>query len=124
MTDYAELGAAIGRLTAEKNKAYGDSFAKCGAFLELLYPDGVKVERYRDMLAIVRVWDKLMRIATHRDAMGEDPWRDVAGYALLGVANQAVTPDKYMDRQALCCCSTSSGGNTYYCPHHGLVQRG
>ena len=124
MTDFAELGAAIGRVTNEKNKAYGNSFAKCGEFLKLLYPDGVKTGQYLDMLAVVRVYDKLMRIATHKDALGEDPWRDVAGYALLGVASQTVTPDKYMERQALCCCSTSSGGNTYYCPHHGRVQRG
>lgn len=35
------------------------------------------------MLAIVRVFDKMMRIATDKDAFGEDPWRDIAGYAIL-----------------------------------------
>lgn len=132
MTDFAELGAAIGRLVNEKNRAYGDSFAKCGEFLKLLYPDGVKPEQYRDMLAVVRVWDKLMRIATHKDALGEDPWRDIAGYSLLAVARQVETEGKYhltvryTPAEATCVCPTSTGNtaNTYYCPRHGLVQRG
>ena len=34
--------------------------------------------------AVVRVLDKLFRIATDRDALGESPWRDIAGYGLLG----------------------------------------
>lgn len=80
------LGANIGKLVAEKNAAYGDSFNKCGEFLKLLYPNGVKPEQYADMLALVRVFDKQMRIATAKDALGENPWRDVAGYGILGVA--------------------------------------
>jgi hypothetical protein len=30
--------------------------------------------------------DKLFRIATARDALGESPYRDIAGYGLLGAA--------------------------------------
>ena len=40
-----------------------------------------------DMLAITRVIDKLFRIATKKDAFGESPWRDICGYAILGIAN-------------------------------------
>lgn len=81
---YEELGTEIGRLVQEKNTAYGDAFAKSGEILRILYPDGVRPEQYRDMLAIVRILDKLFRIATAKDAFGESPFRDVAGYGLLG----------------------------------------
>jgi len=82
---YAEIGLAIGELVDVKNEAYGDSFNKCSAFLELLYPNGVPVSAYRDMLSMVRIFDKQMRIATDRDALGEDPFRDIGGYAVLAV---------------------------------------
>jgi hypothetical protein len=75
----------LSNLLVEKNEAYGDSFAKASGILELLYPDGVPVSKYSDMLAIVRTVDKLFRIATDKDALGESPWEDVAGYALLAL---------------------------------------
>lgn len=77
------IAESIASTVAEKNAAYGDSFAKAGDILETLYPNGITREQYRDMLAVVRVVDKLFRIATDRDALGESPWRDIAGYALL-----------------------------------------
>lgn len=80
---YQFIGESIGKLVDEKNKAYGDSFNKAGDFLKLLYPNGVSPEQYSDMLAIVRIFDKLMRIATDKDALGENPFRDIGGYAIL-----------------------------------------
>lgn len=82
---YEELGKEIGALVDEKNAAYGDSFNQAGKFLEILYPDGIPVSAYTDALCIVRIFDKLKRIATDKDALGENPYRDVAGYALLGI---------------------------------------
>lgn len=82
-TDYEEIGREIGKLVAEKNKAYGDAFHKSDEFLQLLYPDGIETVQYSDMLAVVRVFDKLMRIANQKDAFGESPWKDVAGYGIL-----------------------------------------
>lgn len=84
---YEELGQEIGKLVDEKNQAYGDSFAKSGEFLKLLYPDGIKPEQYIDALALVRIFDKQKRIATHKNAFGESPWRDLTGYGLLGEMN-------------------------------------
>lgn len=78
------MGAAIGALVTEKNAAYGDSFAKCGEFLRLLFPNGIQPEQYDDALALVRIFDKQMRIATRKDAFGESPYKDIAGYGLLG----------------------------------------
>ena len=85
--DYVAMGTAIGALVQEKNAAYGDSFACSGEFLRLLYPNGIAPEQYLDALGVVRVFDKLKRIATDKDALGETPWRDIAGYGLLGWAN-------------------------------------
>lgn len=83
---YQKTGLEIGKLVAEKQAAYGDSFGKSGKVLELLYPDGISPEQYRDALTVVRIVDKLFRIATRKDAFGESPYKDIAGYGLLGVA--------------------------------------
>jgi hypothetical protein len=78
------LGEELVELTVEKNQAYGDSFANSGVILKALYPSGVRPDQYRDMLAVARVVDKLGRIANRPAAFGESPWKDIAGYALLG----------------------------------------
>ena len=77
------IAASIAATVAEKNAAYGDSFAQAGDILAILYPAGIAPNQYADALAVVRVIDKLFRVATDRDALGESPWRDIAGYALL-----------------------------------------
>ena len=82
---FSEIAAECAALVEQKNTAYGNAFDKCAGFLKLLYPDGIQPESYGDMLAMVRIFDKQMRIATDRDAFGEDPYRDILGYALLAV---------------------------------------
>lgn len=82
---FEKIAAEVGKLVTEKNKAYGNSFSDCSKFLEILYPDGITPENYGDMLCVVRMFDKLKRIATKKDAFGESPYRDIAGYALLGI---------------------------------------
>lgn len=85
--NYESIGTQIGKLVQEKNEAYGDSFGQACKILEVLYPDGISPSQYRDALAITRVIDKLFRLANKKDAFGESPWRDICGYAILGVAN-------------------------------------
>jgi hypothetical protein len=85
VSDFAAIGSEIGAMVAEKNRAYGSSFDKSSDFLTILYPSGITPEQYGDMLAIVRIFDKMMRIATDRDAFGEDPFKDIVGYGLLSV---------------------------------------
>lgn len=80
---YSQRGKEIGELVERKNKAYGDSFAKSGDILRILYPNGIKPDQYDDVLAITRIIDKLFRIATDRDGLGESPYLDISGYALL-----------------------------------------
>ena len=84
---YEKIGKQIGELVDQKNAAYGSSFAEAHKILSVLYPSGIKPEQYTDALAIIRVIDKLFRIATKKDAFGESPWQDIAGYGMLGVAN-------------------------------------
>lgn len=82
---YPELGQKIGELVAVKSEAYGDSVGKCGDYLRLLYPSGIKPEQYGDALLLARDFDKNMRIANDKNAFGENPYIDKAGYALRGV---------------------------------------
>ena len=92
---YKDIGIEIGSLVDEKNAAYGSSFAECHKILSVLYPAGIKPDQYTDALAIIRVIDKLFRIANKKDAFGESPWRDIAGYAILGVHNDTRRKEDY-----------------------------
>lgn len=83
---FEQRGTELGKLVDQKQAAYGDSFGKSGDVMRLLYPNGIDSEQLDDALAVVRVVDKLFRIATNRDALGESPWEDIAGYGLLGAA--------------------------------------
>lgn len=87
MKDYIGIAKDIGSLVQEKQEAYGDSFSKSEKIINILYPNGVKPENYRDLLTVTRIIDKLFRIATRKNAFGESPYRDIAGYALLGIAS-------------------------------------
>lgn len=86
--DFENIGKQIGKLLVEKNKAYGSSFSKCGEFLKLLYPDGITPDSYTDVLLLVRMFDKFMRIANDKSAFNESPYQDLAGYAILGIAKE------------------------------------
>ena len=91
--DLREVASSMSSLVIEKRRAYGDSFTKSGEILSILYPDGVPPEAFSDMLAIVRILDKLVRISTSAgfaDVMNESPWKDICGYAMLGIANDEV----------------------------------
>lgn len=81
---FAGIAAEVAALVTEKNAAYGSSFETCGEFLRLLYPAGLAPHQYGDALALVRMFDKMMRISRNAGAFGENPWRDLMGYALLG----------------------------------------
>lgn len=82
---YETVGQEIGDLVAEKQIAYGDSFGKSQQVMALLYPNGISVEQMADALTVVRIIDKLFRIANKKDAFNESPYRDIVGYGLLAV---------------------------------------
>ena len=80
---FMEKTKELGELLTEKNQAYGNAFEKTTKILELLYPNGISVSQYKDVHVIVRILDKLSRIARDNDPMGEDPFKDISGYAIL-----------------------------------------
>lgn len=80
---YHEIASKLADITEEKNKAYGNSVGDTPKILALLYPGGVPLDKYLDMLSIVRILDKIKRIATDKDALGESPYADILGYCLL-----------------------------------------
>lgn len=81
---YEQVGSEIGKLVSIKQKQYGNSFGKTPEFLKILYPNGITLEQYNDMLALVRDFDKSMRIANGNQG-NEDAWQDKVGYSLLSV---------------------------------------
>lgn len=80
---YEDRGRALGALVDRKQREYGDSFHRSAAIIRALWPNGIPVEAYTDALAVIRVIDKLFRVSAGRVG-DEDPWRDIAGYGLLG----------------------------------------
>ena len=86
---YEKKGQEIGKLVDEKQAAYGDSFGKSGEIMKILYPEGINPEQYKDALAIIRIIDKLFRIANDKGYGGENPFMDIAGYGLLGSVQDA-----------------------------------
>jgi len=86
MKDFKQIATELGELVTAKNKAYGDSFARSGEVLKIMYPNGVKPEQYADLLCLTRILDKLFRIA---NGQMEDSYEDLAGYSILGIHRQS-----------------------------------
>lgn len=88
MNQYTKAALNLAELVTKKQVAYGDSFGQSGRIIEVLYPKGISPDQYADALAIIRVIDKLFRIANKKYAFVENPWADIAGYALLSLVQQ------------------------------------
>lgn len=102
---FRNLGAEIGALVEAKQKQYGDSAGKTGRILQILYPNGIPVHAYDDALLIVRCLDKFSRIAQRgedgKDLGGESPYRDLAGYGLLGWAKDEVFESEELPEEVI-----------------------
>lgn len=85
MKSIKEITIELGSLIEDKNKAYGSAFSKSSEILKILYPNGIQPDQYTDLLLITRILDKLFRIATDKSAFNEEPWKDIAGYGILGI---------------------------------------
>lgn len=83
--DFSKIGQQVGKLVAEKQAAYGDSFGRSGDCLRQMFPDGIRPDQYDDLLTVARILDKLFRIANNPDAFSENPYQDIVGYGLLGM---------------------------------------
>ena len=82
---FSILGDQVGDLVNDKQRAYGDSFGRSGECLRQMFPKGIKPDQYDDLLTIARILDKLFRLANDPSAFDENPYRDIVGYALLGM---------------------------------------
>ena len=85
MKNFEKIGEKVGKLVQEKQEAYGDSFGRSGECLRQMFPYGIKVDQYDDVLTIVRILDKLFRIANNPNAFDENPYQDIVGYGMLGM---------------------------------------
>lgn len=88
---HEQLGAKIGALVDSKNAQYGEAWKRAADFIRLLWGDTISVDQYRDVLLLVRMFDKMCRISQgHMD----DSYEDIAGYALLGANNGRSDPKR------------------------------
>lgn len=80
-----EIAAEVAELVEEKGRSYGPALGASVAYLRALYPDGIPPEQYDFVCLLVRISDKIARLAgPNPGAFGESPWRDIIGYALRG----------------------------------------
>jgi hypothetical protein len=86
--EYVKKAIEIGELVTEKQQAYGDSFSQSCKIIEVLYPNGIPVDKYKDALTVIRIIDKLFRIANEKDYNGESPFGDICGYSLLSLVKK------------------------------------
>ena len=95
MGKFEQAGMELGKLVDEKQKAYGDSITKIGKLLKVFLSDYYDHEAKTYTLPesmidhvgmMVRIIDKQNRIFSNPDGdlMHESPYKDIAGYGLLG----------------------------------------
>jgi hypothetical protein len=88
---YEQIALDVARLVQKKQIAYGNSFGRSGEILRIIYPNGISHAHMDQALTIVRVLDKLFRIANEPEAFGESPWADIVGYGLLAEARRMMS---------------------------------
>lgn len=86
---FEDIGWSIGRLVDKNPTAHHRSFS-IGAILAIFYPGGIRMDQYDDLAAMIRILDKFFQIATNKTTPGEDPWQDIAGYAILMNKNMEI----------------------------------
>lgn len=81
LSEYEKIALDIADIVKNRQETYGDSFGNSGNILRILYPNGISINQYDDLMAITRMLDKIFRIATGHL---EDSYTDIVGYGLLG----------------------------------------
>lgn len=84
---FKDIAVETAEILEIKNRAYGNSFNKTSEFLKLLFPDGVVDDQYCHLMYIIRVLDKIGRIANSSLLPPEegiiDAYKDINGYTTL-----------------------------------------
>jgi hypothetical protein len=91
--EFEKIATRIGKLVAEKNINYGNSFGHTGDIMKYLFPDGIPIGKYEVFLALVRIMDKIFRLATNPNYNNENSWADIAGYCVLMLGYEAQKAD-------------------------------
>ena len=74
----------VAGIVREKNRGYGSAFQKVSHILSILFPNGIPTSKYHDVAILIRVLDKICRIATANDKdVKKDAWLDIVGYGFL-----------------------------------------
>lgn len=84
----------LGPFLVEKNSAYGDATRRIVTVLEAFYPLGIPNGQIQNAYYMIQILNKLSRIAENNDPLGEDPWLDCAGYAVLAHAKRQLERKK------------------------------
>ncbi len=72
------------KLLSNKNRQYNNSHEKTIYILKIMYDNGININQYKDLLYIVRILDKLNRIANIKDNKEKlNEWIDIIGYSTL-----------------------------------------
>jgi hypothetical protein len=81
---YEQAAQEIALLVTRKQKEYGNSFGNADKIMKVLYPTGISLDQMKDALVVVRIVDKLFRIA-NGDQGSESAFSDINGYSLLAI---------------------------------------
>jgi len=82
--DLESISRDVVSIVKEKNREYGSAFQKVSHILSILFPNGIPTNKYHDVAILVRVLDKVCRIASANDKdVKKDAWLDITGYGLL-----------------------------------------
>jgi hypothetical protein len=87
---YKDIGTRIGQLVDDKNAQYGDSINSTAEFLRLLFPNGITPDHFAHVGIMVRIWDKVKRVAAGNKG-NENAYEDIAGYGILMSQSHPVT---------------------------------
>ena len=87
-----QIAGIIGRTVHEKGKAYGDPYLiSSTSIMKILYPLGIDSGQLSDALVILRMVDKLCRIALGDPLSDkEDPWQDITGYGIRKIVARSI----------------------------------
>lgn len=83
---FQDAAKMVANVLTEKNASYGDATTVTASIAKLLWSEGIPVSQLDEALVVIRMLDKLCRIAKGTKFANEDAWLDLAGYALLVLA--------------------------------------
>lgn len=89
-TEIATITDGFGEFLIGKDNKYGDAYGKATACMEVMFPEGVPVDRMGDANYMFHILIKLARVSTDHKEENEDPWKDVAGTAFHAQAKRNI----------------------------------